>query len=249
MFTCQGYVGNDAMMPHTITDISGGLNNQRFVPPPRKDYSSLIYQKHGSTIYDEEMQLKMVNAIQGHETQFKHLMSQMGETTKNVDTLARLFQEQFNLRTSAGPSVRASGAAPTTTYATSGDMPCFTCSQTGHLVKDSPKQKEMLEKGLIRFNDVTRLFELRDSGRLSWSKNAPGHPSRYDRIMELAKQKGWLNAPVDPQSAMFFYEPEPVEEVYNYSWSTSTVNDDPIAQQLEALEMELQRHNAEKSKN
>ena len=177
------------------------------------------------------------------DTEFKAIHNKLEKNTSTVDSMSKQISELVR-RNGQSPGGNMFKGSMTVDSANKGsltsDLVCFCCGKSGHGVKDCPGQQKLLKNGIVRFNENTRYWELRDGNRLPMWKPGDAGPTRLEKIIEIAKEKGWVGA----GDQYLVIEVDPYD---TYNLSEGPPDTEQLQNRIEALEMELRKRDSSKN--
>jgi len=127
------------------------------------------------------------------------------------------------------------------------DILCWFCSHKGHTANDCPEQLRFLELGILRRNGDGKI-ELKDGSRLPYVKFGEGGPSRAERVLSTAKEKGWIGkGTTSAQGMLFEIEEEPISVNNFQSALEDTLKDLEDGDESRALSVLMKKLNGSKN--
>uniref|UniRef100_A0A0W0GAT1 CCHC-type domain-containing protein n=1 Tax=Moniliophthora roreri TaxID=221103 RepID=A0A0W0GAT1_MONRR len=123
---------------------------------------------------------------------------------------------------------------------TSAGQICYWCGEQGHMVRECPLHKQMVNDGWLVWNESANHYILKDGKRL------PKHEGTEfwkDKVTEYAKTKGWVMS----SDSYFFSGIEEEDEppnVFHAATTTAPVFEENTLQQLAAAMLQQMQLNA-----
>jgi len=206
----------------------------------------------------DEWTMQLAASVDAQDVKLKDMAHQLSKNNEQMQAIGRMMSDlvkrpaQQNSNPSSSwvnkgqnPQTPQVNRVPPTTQVKPEERRCYCCGDPNHGVRDCVHQKNLVEKGLVKFNETTRVWELKDGERMPfWRPCDPG-PSRFERILEIAKAKGWI----DPDKDHFMFEEIDPYDVYHLSSEGSFSDVNYLNDRIAALEVELRKRGDNHSKN